>query len=148
MNQAPGKNAALQYGLAVGAISLFGAFVGVLALWAPILQGLILLLTDVAVLCVNLAGGLLFAVKLEGVDCLNQSSAHMLEKLIHISLLNSDCPTEELYYNCLSWDEGDGFLQRRCRWATAAAVVMFVNFVVVLVGVLIEYLAGKGRVRK
>lgn len=57
-DQAPGKNAALQYGLAVGAISLVGAFVGVLALWAPILQGLILLLTDVVVLCVNLAGGL------------------------------------------------------------------------------------------
>lgn len=71
----------------------------------------------------------------------------MLDKLVHISLLNSDCPTEDLYYRCVSHDEGDGFLQRRCRWATAAAVVMFINFVVVLVGVLLEYLGGKGRVR-
>lgn len=72
----------------------------------------------------------------------------MTDELIHISLLNGDCPTPDLYYKCLSWDEGDGFLQRRCRWATAAAVVMFVNFLVVLVGVLVEYLAGKGRVRR
>ncbi|CAO2650440.1 Nn.00g017320.m01.CDS01 [Neocucurbitaria sp. VM-36] len=147
-DQSPGASAALNYGLAVGVISLLGAVVGVLALWLPILQGLILLLTDISVQVMNLAGGLVFAIKLEGVDCLNQSMAHMQDTLIHISLLNGDCPTEELHYKCHTWDEGDGVLQRRCRWATTAAVVMFVNFIVVLVGVLVEYIGGRGRVRK
>lgn len=72
----------------------------------------------------------------------------MRDDLLQVSLLTGDCPEEEYYYKCLSWDEGDGFPQRRCRWATAAAVVMFVNFLVVLAGILVEYLAGKGRVRR
>jgi hypothetical protein len=67
----------------------------------------------------------------------------MKAKLVHISLLNSDCPSPALEYACLSWDEGDGFLQRRCRWATAAAVVMFLGFFIILVGGLLEYLGGR-----
>ncbi|KAF1840847.1 uncharacterized protein K460DRAFT_420704 [Cucurbitaria berberidis CBS 394.84] len=147
-DQSPGANAALKYGVAVGVVTFLGAVLGILALWLPILQGLILLLADTVVLALNLAGGILFAVKLEGVDCMNQTMEYMRDTLSHISLLNGDCPTEKLLYKCLSYDEGDGFLQRRCRWATAAAVLMFVNFIIVLVGILIEYIGGRGRVRK
>ncbi|OAL50719.1 hypothetical protein IQ07DRAFT_680074 [Pyrenochaeta sp. DS3sAY3a] len=143
VDQETRTNGSLNYGVAVGSLSLLGAVAGIVSLFEPILQGLIMILVDSVVSTANLAGGLLFAIKLEGVDCLNQSMEHMKAKLIHITLLNSDCPTPELDYNCLSWDEGDGFLQRRCRWATAAAVVMFLSFFIILVGGLLEYLGGR-----
>lgn len=57
VDQSTSSNAALNYGLAVGILTFLGAAAGVLALWIPILQGLILLSTDVVVLMVNIAGG-------------------------------------------------------------------------------------------
>ena len=61
VDQAPGADAALKYAVADGVITFLAALVGIVALWLPILQGLILILTDAVVLALNLAGGLVSA---------------------------------------------------------------------------------------
>jgi hypothetical protein len=161
-DQFPNSTAALQYGLAAGVLSVLSAIVGLLSLWHPLLQGTPLLIIDAIALSSNLAGGLvrphsilfspillltvtqLFAIKLKGVDCLSQAMEPLRLTYLSIDIIAGDCQADARIYKCDAYDGTDGFLQRRCRWATAASVMMFLTFVVGLAGRSMQYFRSKG----
>lgn len=69
VDQETRSNGSLNYGVAVGAISLLGAGAGILSLWVPILQGLIMILIDSVVSTANLAGGLVRPPNFSSMTC-------------------------------------------------------------------------------
>lgn len=69
VDQETRTNGSLNYGVAVGSLSLLGAVAGIVSLFEPILQGLIMILVDSVVSTANLAGGLVRSPNSSSIAC-------------------------------------------------------------------------------
>ncbi|KAH7127060.1 marvel domain-containing protein [Dendryphion nanum] len=142
-----GAPVSLGFAAFVGAASLVGALVGLAANWVDALQGIIGLGIDGILTLVNLAGGVLLAVKLKAVNCGNTNSEYMGDHIIPIDVVNAGCSLLKLAANdrkCLEWlDEKLGKYNSRCQQNTAASAFMFITVVILLVSLTLAFLRNK-----
>ncbi|PSN70296.1 hypothetical protein BS50DRAFT_585733 [Corynespora cassiicola Philippines] len=127
------------YAAFVGAASLVGAFVGIAGRFMDILQSIVGLGIDAFILLLNLAGGVIIAVKLIGLKC-SDGSPESWDKMERNDLLNGgsatmDGVTQPGYY--------DGKLNIRCKQNQADAAFMFLTAIVLIASVTSSYLHAR-----
>lgn len=137
--------ASLGYGAFVGGLSFVAALIGLAATWFDFLGGIVGLVIDGIVALVNLAGGVLFAIKLKGVECKEWSDMGNAWELVSNEWFNGGF--QELGGHRYSWvqvnkseqDFADTILGH-CRESQADTAFMFMTAVVVIVCALLVWL--------
>ncbi|KAF2867891.1 marvel domain-containing protein [Massariosphaeria phaeospora] len=131
----------------VGAISLLGALLGIAAHWLDVLQSIIGVAIDVLILIINLAGGVLIAVKLKGIDCMSEDVLERL-KMKNNSLLNGGCYEEKNQVYCRNTVILRGeVLNSRCKENQANSAFMFLTLIVLLAAATVTFLNMKHTVK-
>ncbi|KAF2275922.1 uncharacterized protein EI97DRAFT_433858 [Westerdykella ornata] len=123
----------------VGGVSVVGALLGLAATWVEALNSIIGAGIDIIVALINLAGGVLIAIKLKGADCSGTSDRNRFE-LNKISIINGGCEKEKCWYATL----GElGKLNERCRQNTADSAFMFLLVITLLASATVTFLHAR-----
>ncbi|KAF2270814.1 hypothetical protein CC78DRAFT_527811 [Lojkania enalia] len=135
--------ATLSFTAFAGAVSLIGAFVGIAGNWMEMLRGIIIFAVDGVLTLINLAAGLLIAIKLKGPNCSDKSVENRY-KLIEIDLLNEGTYKEngDTYYGVYDNDNIDD-LNQRCTQNQADSAFLFLTAIVLIASILITWLRLK-----
>ncbi|KAF2007415.1 hypothetical protein P154DRAFT_614779 [Amniculicola lignicola CBS 123094] len=122
----------------VGAATLVGALVGVAAHFFDRINERIMQGIDGFVLGVNLAGGLLIALKLKNANCAKSDLAYRQNKLAKIDILRGGCDGdgECLYDTSLPWS---GKLNERCKMSQADSAFMFLTVIILAAWLIITW---------
>ncbi|KAF2110036.1 marvel domain-containing protein [Lophiotrema nucula] len=141
-------NAPAPYGLAAfaGAISLVGGLLGIAGTWIELLQGALMFGIDGLLALINLAAGVLLAIKLKGANCSKGDNDYRYDVLDKNYLFNGG--------GCFKDDNGNrlcaysrtasyGKLSERCRQATADSAFMLMTIIVLLAATVIVWLRLK-----
>lgn len=140
----------LGYASFVGAASLVGAFIGMAGNFIDSLQGVIGLAIDGFLVLANLAGGVLLAVQLQGMNCSNVLDEDNLDVKENDVLL-AGCGVKHIRgEECSLKFLGDAnkfisFVEARCKTSTADSAFMFLTLIVVLVASTLLLLARRRR---
>ncbi|KAF2642984.1 hypothetical protein P280DRAFT_505236 [Massarina eburnea CBS 473.64] len=125
----------------VGCVTLLGAFAGLAATWVELLQGTIGMLVDAIILVFNLAGGVVLAIKINGVKCADDGNTDNAIKLVTNGLFNGGWKGKESYY--ATQPDGDKTLLSLCKKNQADAAFLFLTVVVLLVSLAMGFLRMK-----
>ncbi|KAF1831848.1 hypothetical protein BDW02DRAFT_36521 [Decorospora gaudefroyi] len=135
--------ASLGFAAFVGGITFLAALVGLAAGWFEILGGIVGLVVDGVVALINIACGVLFAIKLGGVDCNNVDDLDNVKKLVNNEWFNGGCRKlgdgeKYCWTNVHYGGNDDGkkladVYSGHCKEAQADTVFMFLTAVVLLV---------------
>jgi hypothetical protein len=141
--------ASLGYGAFVGGLSFVAALVGLAASWFDFLGGMVGLVIDGFVALVNIAGGVLYAIKLGGVKCrIDYADTNNNDKLVKNEWFNGGCRKVNNGMSiCWSEYKHGGNAQKaldtyvgHCKEAQADTVFMFLTAVVMIVCALLVWL--------
>ncbi|KAF2709618.1 hypothetical protein K504DRAFT_455315 [Pleomassaria siparia CBS 279.74] len=133
--------ATLGYAAFVGATSLLGAFIGLASNWVELLQGIIGAAIDGFVLVINIAGGIIIAYKLRGINCANKDLDYVHDKMRLNDLLSGGCGRTGGVYQCWYWDSlQPGKLNSRCQVSQADSVFMFLTVVILIATLTMTFL--------
>ncbi|KAF1958588.1 hypothetical protein CC80DRAFT_15101 [Byssothecium circinans] len=127
----------------VGCITLLGALAGLAAMWVDFLQGVIGMALDGLILILNLAGGVVVAVKLDGVKCDKITDGPSVNngKLLRNGLINGGWKKDTCYW-CTQPDGVDVMLSR-CKQNQADSAFMILTVIVLLVSLVLAFLRSK-----
>ncbi|EMD65733.1 hypothetical protein GGP41_010596 [Bipolaris sorokiniana] len=137
--------AGLGYGAFVGGLSFVAAFIGLAATWFDFLGGMVGLVIDGVVALLNLAGGVLYVVKLAGVDCeLSAEDPGNLKKMAENEWFNGGCHGSGFCWNNYKYgknlSKAIAVYEGHCKEAKADTVFMFLTAVVMIVCALLVWL--------
>lgn len=128
----------LEYGAFLGGVGILGAIIGILSAWVEVLQTLIGTGIDAVIALLNIAGGILVAIKMRGANC-NARYRNDYEKLNKINIINGGCVDG----NCW-WETIDaGKLKTRCKQNQADMAFMFIIAVTFLASAALVFMRGK-----
>lgn len=133
----------------VGCVSLLAGFAGLASAWIDALQGKIGLIIDGFIMLVNLAGGLVVAIKLDGVKCNlkdgSDNDADNVLKIYYNYLINGGIKKvgggDLCYYCQIDYNVDD--LNSRCKMNQADSAFMFLTVILLLVSLTLTYLRMK-----
>ncbi|EUC46110.1 hypothetical protein COCMIDRAFT_93693 [Bipolaris oryzae ATCC 44560] len=136
--------AGLGYGAFVGGLSFVAAFIGLAATRFDSLGGMFGFVIDSVIALINLAGGVLYAFNLRGVDCkMRAEDPSNVEKMIDNEWLNGGCREYKFCWNGFKYgDESKAIAvyEGHCKEAKADSVFMFLTAIVMLVCALLVWL--------
>ncbi|KAF2254646.1 hypothetical protein BU26DRAFT_527666 [Trematosphaeria pertusa] len=128
----------------VGCISLLAGFAGVAAVFVSSLQGHIEMLMDGFIMLLNLAGGVLVAVKLKGVECKDGDDQPNGLNILTNDLINGGKHGDDCYWCSFDHDPKlPSKLISRCKMNQADDAFMFLTVVVLLVSLTLTFLRMK-----
>ncbi|KAF2648298.1 hypothetical protein K491DRAFT_684811 [Lophiostoma macrostomum CBS 122681] len=149
---------ATNYSAFVGGITLLGALVGLASTWIELLQSILGIGIDVAVLLFNLAGGIAVAVKIGSINCSSGSDAQR-SRMFNNALINGGCGRTKLYgqdYDVCAYGrpvlgfdsktgefslgDWDSHLNSRCKENQAEAAFMLINVILLLATITMAWL--------
>ncbi|KAF2476211.1 uncharacterized protein BDR25DRAFT_64444 [Lindgomyces ingoldianus] len=121
----------IPYAIFTGAFGLVCACIGVASNWVEILQTVLMAGIDCAVAFFYLAGGVIIAYKLRGINCAKSDFATR-KKMTGNNLLNGGCEKAEGRTLCGYTENDDytyraGTLNARCKQSEADAAFMFMS---------------------
>ncbi|UPX13861.1 uncharacterized protein EKO05_0004358 [Ascochyta rabiei] len=134
-----------------GGLSFVGAVLGVAGQWTAVLQGQIGVLVDAVVAGINIAGGILMAVKLKGVKCVAISQRDAsgdwgkhtnAYKLVTSDIICGGARKQNDDLECWWYGKG-GMLVSRCKMSQADSAFMFLTAIVVAAAAVIGFLRLK-----
>ncbi|KAJ8110532.1 hypothetical protein OPT61_g6654 [Boeremia exigua] len=144
--------ATLGFAAFAGSVSLVGALLGFAAPWVQLLQGQFGVLIDAVLVGINLAGGLLMAVKLNGVHCTKVDDENYYKHEKDIGKMISN----DVICGGIGWMKGKNIcyyayrnsntlanLLTRCKMSQADTAFMFLTGIVVAVAAVLGYLRLK-----
>ncbi|KAF1366051.1 hypothetical protein EJ07DRAFT_161099 [Lizonia empirigonia] len=132
----------------VGGLSFVGALLGIAAHWLVVLQGQVGVFMDAVIAGVNIAGGILMAIKLEGVQCKAGKWENDWNKIRNAGKLYTNVIIcggfqKEDGDNYCFWGDKIGTLLSRCRMSQADSAFMFLTAIVVAVAAVLGFLRMK-----
>ncbi|KAI1552298.1 MARVEL domain containing protein [Pyrenophora tritici-repentis] len=87
--------ATLGFSAFVGGITILGAALGVAGIFLGFLDGTIAIVVDAVIALINLACGVLLAIKVSGADC-DMNTAKDADMVIHNNIFNGGCRKDGL----------------------------------------------------
>ncbi|KAF2632600.1 hypothetical protein BU25DRAFT_357151 [Macroventuria anomochaeta] len=132
----------------VGGLSFVAALLGIATHWMQALQGPAGVLMDGVIAGINIAGGILMAIKLNGVQCKSENwdddwhKAINAHKMFISDIICGGAGKEKGVYICWWYDKGNALVSR-CRMAQADSVFMFFTAIVVAVPAVLGFLRMK-----
>ncbi|KAF1947347.1 hypothetical protein EJ02DRAFT_449925 [Clathrospora elynae] len=136
-----GLPASLGFAASVGGVTILGAAIGVMAMFVSFLDGVVGLAIDGVIAIVNVAGGILLALKLSGVNC-TEATQDNFEKLVGNTIINGGCRAKGdcwYFYN----ENNPETMISRCKSTQADDVFMFLTVAVLAVSGLLAFLRMK-----
>lgn len=131
-----------------GGLAFIAALIGLAGSFFSFLEGMVGMIIDGVVAVFNILGGIILAVKLDGVKCEINDSARNAVALVENELLNGgtrDKVTWVEYQHQKNVKKAEDVILSHCREAQADTVFLFLTAVVLLVsGVLLFLRARKG----
>ncbi|KAH7402762.1 marvel domain-containing protein [Pyrenochaeta sp. MPI-SDFR-AT-0127] len=128
--------ATLGFAAFVGGVSIVGALLGIAASWVTFLEGTIGLIIDGLVAIINVAGGILMAIKMKGAQCKDDGSLENANKLVRNDMLNGGCIDKETCY----WFSDPDKIVSHCRESQADFVFMFLIAALLAASALLTFL--------
>ncbi|KAJ4984133.1 hypothetical protein SVAN01_10365 [Stagonosporopsis vannaccii] len=117
----------------VGGISFVAALLGVASHWIQVLQGKVGVLMDAVIAGLNVAGGILLAIKLKGVQCADNDCNETWDewdncaKLISSDILCGGISKQDDIEYCYWWKDNLKMVASRCKMSQADSVFMFLT---------------------
>lgn len=131
-----------------GGLAFVAALIGLAGSFFSLLEGMIGLIIDGVVAVVNILGGIILAVKINGVKCESDDSVGNSLRLVHNELFNGGVRNDITwvgYQYQKNQKKAVDVILGHCREAQADTVFMFLTAVLLLVsGVLLFLRARKG----
>ncbi|KAH4608101.1 hypothetical protein HBH82_085900 [Parastagonospora nodorum] len=156
---APAPPTILPLAAAIGAISLAAAVFSLVIAWTNILREYIEMLVDVVVIMLNMVGGVIIAIKLQGMNCGDTSFKTRLGNgyypfkgsLGGIDILNGGCYEDDVPYgdervaSCAftSSNENVPQLNVRCKQSQTDSIFMFLTVAICFATMLLTFLRMK-----
>ncbi|EDU50007.1 MARVEL multi-domain protein [Pyrenophora tritici-repentis] len=129
--------ATLGFSAFVGGITILGAALGVAGIFLGFLDGTIAIVVDAVIALINLACGVLLAIKVSGADC-DMNTAKDADMVIHNNIFNGGCRKDGL---CWCWNtSGLDTMKSRCISTKADCAFMFLTVVVIAVAAMLVFL--------
>ncbi|KAF2032180.1 hypothetical protein EK21DRAFT_61429 [Setomelanomma holmii] len=137
----------LGFSVFVAGVTILASIIGFCATWVSFLEGIVGLAIDVLIALINIAGGIVLAIKLKGVKCSDTDDLSNAFKLAENDLFNGGwMKIKGKMYAWVASQYGDNGNKIRdvilghCRESQAAMVFMFLAAALLIVSGLLAFL--------
>jgi len=137
----------LRYSIFAGAFGVITGAISLAAVFFDAIAAIIVMAIDALAIFFYIAGGIILAYKLRGINCTSESRKN-LEKMANNDLLNEGCTGKGSRRTCGVGESGDpnkalDELKSRCKMNQADSVFMFLSLLVIAAAAAMMFLRSR-----